>query len=222
MAHQAVRIRCPGCATGLRRRRGVTNLLASSTAESLMPGETQHEAGREGVDKARDWLDRSGRVRVLWTVYDSPAHLEISCPSGKERSLDLTAIIEGGDLDKQQVYAEVKHVDSASKLPVQYEDFLADCYCKLLEKPGLLCQFMFITWHPFLVSKWNTLTTKDRVKSAVSARRQQWLGSQYQVDDDLCRSIAETLWLVVLSDKHHHIQMDLSHVGLLQSAIRSN
>lgn len=183
-----------------------------------MVAEETQEQGREGVRRAKLWLERSGRVDVYWTAYEHPAHLRVARPAGGERRFDLGGVIRGGDLDSRVLYAEVKKVSSAGDQGTKYEEYLANCYCKLLPDRELPCEFMWITWHPFRVSSWTQLCDAESVRAAVTSRRDDWLGPGYEVDDDLCRATAERLWLIVLSEQQERLVMSDEMLGELRKA----
>lgn len=171
-----------------------------------MPGESLHESGRRGVEKATQWLDSTGRVQVLWNVYDDEAQLRIVCPSKLERSFDLTAKMMGSKHDRSQLYAEVKHVHTPSGLAGQDGDFLANCYCKMLPDTEQRYEFMFITWHPFSLRSWTCLTKGETVERALKKRQTKWLGNK-PIDKALCKKVADRVWIIVLSDKMLHLCM---------------
>ena len=72
---------------------------------------------------------------------------------------------------------------------------------------------MWITWHPFSVTNWSKLTTAAEVRSAVLQHHQKALGTsdskqaEAAIDDGQCEAVAESLWLLVLSDKHELLML---------------
>ena len=184
-----------------------------------MVGEVAHEAGREGVQRAKRWLERTGRVDVYWTAYEHPSMLAVTRPGGNDRSFDLGGVIRGGDLDSHQLFAEVKNYRSAGNQPEQYGDYLANAYCKMLEGRERLYQFMWITWHPFNLKKWVTLCETPEVREQVSKRQPEWLGSDTSVDEELCDLVADRLWLIVLSKKQEQLCMSNEMLGDLRKSV---
>ncbi|MYN66515.1 MAG: hypothetical protein F4X11_16030 [Acidobacteria bacterium] len=174
---------------------------------ATVAGEEAQEAGREGVQRAKRWLEGTGRVNVYWTVYEHASMLGVPRPGGGKRSFDMSGVILGGDLDGHQLYAEVKRHSNPRNQAKAYGDYLANCYCKMLRDPDRPYQFMWITWHPFSQTKWTRLCEWDEVRDEVSRRQTEWLGSKILVDDDLCRLVADRLWLIVLSDKQEQLRM---------------
>ncbi|HZN15590.1 MAG TPA: hypothetical protein VFB78_15075 [Acidimicrobiales bacterium] len=172
-----------------------------------MPGETTHIKGREGVWRAKRWLERTGTAEVLVTsdLVAMSSVLEVPIERARVRSFDLHGVYGS---PRRFFFAEVKHYEG----PVggqSYDEFLATAYCKAREHDGATCDFMFITWHPFLVKSWRSLRTAARVREAIRARR-DWLPDVVEVSDDLCESVAARLWLIVLSDKSSDLQLPLA------------
>ena len=184
-----------------------------------MVGEVAQEAGRDGVRRAKRWLERTGRVEVHWTVYEHPSMLTVTRPGGNDRSFDLGGVIRGGDLDGHQFFAEVKNYRAAGDQPKQYGDYLANAYCKMLEGREKLYQFMWITWHPFSVSRWVKLCETTEVRAKVSERQTEWLGSEISIDEELCEIVADRLWLIVLSEKQEQLCMSNEMLGDLRRRV---
>ena len=184
-----------------------------------MAGEEAHETGRDGVRRAKDWLERTGRVEVFWTAYEHRPMLTVLLPSrnDRSRSFDLSGVIRGGDLDARQFFAEIKKYSAVGNQAKEYGDYLAKCYCKLLEDPEKPYEFMWITWHPFSLRKWTTLCDKEEVLCQVSQRQEDWLGLE-PVDEALCGILADRLWLIVLSDKQECLVMSDEMLGDLRKA----
>ncbi len=184
----------------------------------FVAGEEAQEIGREGVRRAKEWLERTGRVDVYWTVYEQPAMLTVKPPGGGDKSFDMGGVIRGGDLNGNQFYAEVKKYSTEGKQPKMYGDYLANCYCRLLDDPAKPYEFMWITWHPFSQTKWAKLCGWTEVQEAVQARKDEWLGSANEVDEAHCKLTASRLWLIVLSDQQERLGMSDEMLGELRRA----
>jgi len=170
-------------------------------------GEALHVAGEDGVGRAKDWLERTGRVDTCWTAYDNKAMLTVKRPGGGDRSFDLGGVIKGGDLDGHVFYAEVKRYSDVGGQPDMYKEYLANCYCMLLPDPAKPFEFMWITWHPFSLTKWGRLCTADEVESAVADLKDESLGADAVVDRTHCELVADRLWLIVLSAQQERLSM---------------
>lgn len=186
-----------------------------------MAGEESHEAGRKGVRRAKEWLERTGRVDVFWTAYEQPEMLTIKRPGGGARAFDLGGVIRGGELTGRLFYAEVKKYSSVGGQSAMYGDYLANCYCATLAEPDKQYEFMWITWHPFDQTKWTRLIEWEEVASALQSRTLDWLGRGAVVDDEVCRLTAERLWLIVLSDRQERLGMSDEMLGELARAAQA-
>ena len=183
-----------------------------------MAGEDAQETGRDGVQRAKGWLERTGRVDVYWTVYEHSAMLAVQRPGGGARSFDLGGVILGGDLDGHQFFAEIKKYSGIGNQGKMYGDYLANCYCMILQDRAKSYEFMWITWHPFNQSRWMRLCEWGEVRDEVSKRENEWLGSGCSVDEDLCKLVADRLWLIVLSDQQERLVMSDEMLGEIRRA----
>lgn len=181
-----------------------------------MAGEVTQEKGRDGVRRAKEWLERTGRVDVFWTVYEAPEMLTVQRADGRKRSFDMGGVIRGGDLANHPFYAEVKKYSTEGDQPTKYGDYLAMCYCLFAAERQKPLEFMWITWHPFSMKKWMRLCTAQEVIDQVAQRKDLWLGADVDVDEDICSDLAERLWLIVLSDQQERLSMSLEMLAALR------
>jgi hypothetical protein len=184
-----------------------------------MFGEEAHEAGADGVRKAKRWLDATTRADVRWIYSDAAAKekLEFSWLDNSKFAFDLGGIFSpGGPVGNRVFMAEVKHYTTAGNQGAMYTEYLARCYRARIENPGYAEQFMWITWHPFSVQTWSKLTTAEEVKAAVLKHSVKALGvsdpkaAEEALDFEICEYLAESLWLLVLSDKHELLMLSPS------------
>ena len=100
-------------------------------------------------------------------------------------SFDLggTFIGQGDDADKtregENFFAEVKNYSSASDQSSMFTDFLAKCYVARKEDPKFTDVFLWITWSPFRVTKWNQLHSPEEIKKAILDKRKSIEISEY-------------------------------------------
>lgn len=176
-----------------------------------MPGESNHETGREGVRKAKLWLDGTTRANVLWTVYDGESFankLSVKWANGNgEASFDLFGVFLEGDINKQPFYAEVKnHNFAGSQLQSMYKDFLALCYRACVVDPHRYDHFIWMTWSPGNLSDWPKQTTVDYVSRAVRENAGKAIESpKTEPDEDICRMVAGRIWYVIFGPKQHEL-----------------
>lgn len=179
-------------------------------------GEDAHEAGADGVRRAKRWLEASMRVSTVWTNAGNETvkkRLSYAWPGVRNRtfSFDLGGIMRGGDLEAHQFSAEVKRYARESDQPQKYRRFLAQCYVAVQEREHLCDHLMWITWAPFKASIWDEHCSAARVRQAVLEHHELVFGTasaaeaEAQVDDEHAKAVAERLWLIVISDKQERL-----------------
>ena len=139
----------------------------SGTSFLAMPGESLHEVGRDGAIRAKRWLEATTRVDVPWVNPDHVAKLSFPWIGKGTFSFDLGGTLRGGDVHGQEFFAEVKRYTNASDQGSLYREYLAKCYCAYQCSPARCDHFMWITWHPFSVTRWTRLCTAKEVEDAV-------------------------------------------------------
>jgi hypothetical protein len=174
------------------------------------PGELLHKLGEEGARRAKVWLDATTRVKSSWSAYDKGAPDRLTYPwpeGGKSYSYDLGGNFLGGDLENQFFLAECKKY-STDQQGDHFDKFLAQSYSTLERYPYLADHFLWITWHPFRVTKWNTLYDESAIRRALVTERARLFGDAVGegevgsfVNDDIVSDLAKRIWIIVLSDR---------------------
>lgn len=184
----------------------------------MSPGETNHVTGRDGVDRAKLWLEKTGRVDVNFTSYDveGAQFLSFNDIHDEEFSFDIAGVLHIAS-GKTQFFAEVKNVTGEAKQGVQYRKYLAKCY-RTCKSTGKRFHFVWLTWHPFSLGSWSKLCTAEEVISAVNLHKEQYVGDE-DIDEDLCREISDRLWLIVLGEKQESLSMSDQMFGELKRAL---
>lgn len=191
-----------------------------------MAGEELHERGREGVRRAKEWLEFTTRAEVPWTVLN-PAivnKLEFGWADGGTYSFDLAGHLTSGEVDGQMFFGEVKYYKRAEKQADQYEEFLAKTFRALLTDPARCDRFLWITWAPFSASIWDDLTDVNRIRKAVASHSAKVLGEEdvewTEVDEGVALDLAERVWIIVLSEPEEtHLRMLEDHYELIKGKV---
>jgi hypothetical protein len=192
-----------------------------------MAGEELHEAGAEGVRRAKIWLDRTTRAEARWSVPDRVAVPKLTFPWARPDaipfSFDIGGLLRGGDLEGQQFVAESKFYSGPGNQPTMYREFLAKCYCALAARPEVCDHFFWITWAPFLSESWKDLCTYDFVEKAVLMHSVKALNevdadvAKTAVKTDLVSAVADRLWIIVLSKRQEQeLIMSREHLALIR------
>jgi hypothetical protein len=180
-------------------------------------GESLHVLGKEGAERAKAWLERTGRVDVNFSRYEvgETPFLTFRKPSGTF-SFDIGGILrlDGG---VAQFFGEVKKVSSEAGQGTQYREYLAKCYLAQTthDRPY---HFMWITWHPFNVGMWPNLCKVSAVRAAVEEYKDS-LCADASIDETACEELAKRLWLIVLSDRQETLAMSDEMLGTLRKAL---
>jgi hypothetical protein len=181
-------------------------------------GEALHEAGRDGAVRAKRWLERTTRVAVHWVNPDAVQKLTFEWSDGSAFSFDLGGTLHGGDMEGEEFFAEVKKYSVVGEQPAHYGEYLAKCYRAYSVLPQRCDHFFWITWHPFSQKKWNALCSGEEVRKAVFNHSAKCLGEATMsaaepiVDAATCATVAERLWLIVLSDKQEDLVIEDDHL----------
>jgi hypothetical protein len=180
-----------------------------------MAGEDSQDTGREGLIRAKTWLNLSTRVNRSWAYDDSIlgefVHFDWPNATGREKqfSFDLGGELRGKPFDGQSFLAEVKKYKYEMDLPVHFRNFLAKCYVALSSKPGRCDNFFWISWAPFQAQSWHKHATTESVCKAVAHadNRNRILNvedaatAEEKVDRELASKVAQKIWLITLGDR---------------------
>jgi hypothetical protein len=166
-------------------------------------------------------------VDVTWVNPDAVAKLTFTWATGTSFSFDLGGKLRGGGLQGQEFFAEVKKYSGVGDQPTLYEEYLAKCYRAYSLLPSRCDHFFWLTWHPFSQTKWNALCSDGKVLDAVLKQREKSLGeadleaAKALVDSNTCASVADRLWLIVLSDKQEDLVVEDQHLDAVFAGQRS-
>lgn len=180
-------------------------------------GESLHVIGQDGANRAKVWLEKTGRVDVHFSRYEvgEVPFLTFGKPSGTSFSFDIGGVLrlESGNVS---FFGEVKKVTSEAGQGPQYREYLAKCYRASVIQ-GHPHHFLWITWHPFSVTSWSHLCDASSVKAAIEEHKDEFCDDT--VDETLCEELAERLWLIVLSDRQETLAMSNAMLGTIRKAI---
>jgi hypothetical protein len=184
-------------------------------------GERPGEKGREGVHRAKNWLERSTRFEFSYTAYDNIPSVDLltfNCPGGGSASFDIGGTFRGEELSKKSFLAEVKNYGPKSDQYPEFKKFLALCYIAYKAKPHYCERLIWISWRPFKSEKWDELTSINEVAEAVVGERQRVFGPEVtpeeargSIDMVAAAAVAERLWLIVLSEGNETLVITHDH-----------
>lgn len=209
------------------RRRPHSSAMLSVRYSRPMAGEETHEKGADGLRRAKIWLDRTTRAEARWVTPDPIAvpklTFEWKKPGEYSYSFDLGGVLKGGTVDGQEFLAECKKYDTPLDQGTHYRAYLAKCYCAYQARPDRCDNFMWITWSPFLVSKWDELCTAGYVRQSLLEHSDRALNEPDKakaallISDATVDAIADRLWVIVLSKRQEDtLMMSKEHLGLIR------
>lgn len=152
--------------------------------------------------------------------------LRFDWPQGGESfAFDLGGRMLYGDYDDDMFVAEVKKYQNASDLGTHYKAFLAKCYVAYTQRPQYLDHFLWVSWSPHSANSWDALTSCKTVRNAVIAYAHRIFDPgtdpEKEVDDAVCQTVADRLWLLVVSDKQETLVPTVEHLNIIHSHERT-
>jgi hypothetical protein len=168
-----------------------------------MTGERAHALGAEGIDRAKTWLEATMRANVPFVAPNAGQKLEFQWADGRVFSYDMKGNLISEAFDGQQFLAEVKNYSSAGDLGDHFDKFLAQAYRVISADPRKADEFdrfLWISWAPFRANTWDTLCNSASVATAVQKFQGQALPSGETVDAGVCGTVAQRVWVVVMSE----------------------
>lgn len=198
-----------------------------------MAGEDAQERGREGMERAREWLNLTTRVSSTWTHDTEPLaellHYQWPDNSG-QFSFDLGGYFRGGALDGQSFAAEVKNYAYDNHLKQHFRDFLAKCYVDAIRSKPRYRHYLWISWAPFAAGSWNKHGTPDDVKAAVVLPRNRSRCLNASSEDEALKNVSadaiayvgDRVWLVTMNDKQNQLVVTKEHFALITAQITNS
>ncbi|MBK1785595.1 hypothetical protein [Prauserella cavernicola] len=175
-----------------------------------MSAEEAHELGRDGVFRVKQYLEGTTHLRLPWTAYDHVNLCKRQRLDGSKKTYDLAGHFLGER--RRPLFVEAKKYTTAGAQGTLYLEYIADVYSITAraqrEEMDDGAEFMWITWHPFSQGAWPRLLSHEYVYEAVEKHVDSLqLGGgdgnaeSAEPDKELCRTVADRLWLVVLTDR---------------------
>lgn len=185
-----------------------------------MGKETSQRLGIEGVTEIKEWLEATTRFAFTYTVYDSEAMCTRICLDGTKKALDL----EGNTTTspKVPVSVECKKYTTAGGQAAEFREFLAIAYSATkhaIDTKGSDEQreFMWVTFHPFSVSKWSDLLTLTFMKQCIEEFPDLLNGED--VDEELLAVVATRTWVMVVGQRQVGIRLTKEELSIASAAL---
>lgn len=182
-----------------------------------MAAEEAQELGRKGVLDIKRWLESTTYINVDWIIYDNQPACTVENLSDKPKRFDLMCRFLGKK--KRPLIVECKAYKTVGGQAAGFDDFLATAYSSIARKLDATgddrAEFMWVTYHPFSQTKWNSLLSKKNIRAALALPRNVALLGGKAIDEDVVDLLAERLWVLVMHRKQKKLtlsQTELSRV----------
>lgn len=177
-----------------------------------MAAEATQEKGRKAVAATKRWLEATTYVELMFNVYEDEGLCQVELLQGSKR-FDMFGFMLGDN--RRPVYVENKDDSNTSRLYTDFQEFLANAYSATAKRTQTTmdqrAEFMWVSTLPFNPSRWEKLNTPEEIKLALKKHPAVLNGGQ--VDDDLVRTVADRIWVLVLN--HRQIEISLTHDEVL-------
>jgi hypothetical protein len=186
-------------------------------------GEEAPKLGDSGLQRAKQWLDASTRVKGTYTQTEYPYAELIHFPwpygSREPFSFDLGGTFRGEALEDQSFVAEVKNYKNESNLPVHFRNFLAKCYVALGHRPTVCDHLLWISWAPFQAKSWDRHATERKVREAIlhpeNIRYVLGVDNEHdgmrKLDTERTVRVADRIWLITLCQQQEQLVLTAEH-----------
>lgn len=184
-----------------------------------MGAEATQEKGRRGVAHTKRWLEATTHVELLFNAYEDEGMCQLELLSGI-KTFDMFGFMLGPN--RRPVYVENKDDANASRLYADYQEFLANAYSATAKRIQVTkdqkAEFMWVSTHPFNQNGWAKLATADEVKAAL-VKHASVLGGA-EVDEDLVRTVAQRIWVLVMNQRQLEISLTHEEVLLVMPVLK--
>ena len=184
-----------------------------------MSAEATQEKGRRAVAHTKRWLEATTYVELQFNAYEHDSMCELELLSGT-KTFDMFGFMLGAN--RRPVYVENKDDTNISRLYMAYQEFLANAYSatarRIQTTKDQKTEFMWVSTHPFNQDGWGKLTTPDELKTAL-AKNPDVLGGA-AIDDDLVRTVAQRIWVLVMNERQLEISLTHEEVLLVMPTLK--
>lgn len=181
--------------------------------------EEAQENGRKGVFKTKTWLESTTHIQLPFDVYGFTSMCTVTLLNEDVQAFDLKGIIHTRGVP---LFVENKAYTATGGQAKAFDDFLAIAYSSTAKEIARVsdwkAEFMWVTTHPFSLNNWSTLTTRERMAKALKKDTTNVLNGQ-EVDEGLLTTVANRIWLLVLSERQHELTLSATELHTVQSAL---
>lgn len=181
--------------------------------------ERAQETGRTGVFAAKTWLESTTHIKLPFDVYKFESQCAVTCLDGHVKAFDLFGLVHGRNVP---LYVEVKTYTSAGDQAKAFDNFLAIAYSATAHEKKRTgdwnAEFMWVTTHPFSVTDWSRLTTREHIKSALENDGGNILNGE-AIDEGLLTEMTSRIWLLVLNARQHELVLSAAELSQVEAVL---
>jgi hypothetical protein len=188
-----------------------------------MADEEIQELGREGVGKVKAWLEATTWMRLPYNAYEDGPRCKVVHASGAKK-FDLRGHFLGDKASRRELTIECKKYSSAGIQSKEFKRFIAIAYGatkkQIAEKGEWREDFMWVTFHPFLVTDWSTLTNYANVLEVLRDPDHREFVGEEDIDEEVARSVADSVWLLVLNEKQLEVALTPEELAQVHTVLK--
>jgi hypothetical protein len=185
-----------------------------------MVAEGTQDVGRVAAALTKRWLESTTYIELPWNAYKHGPMCTVQCLDGSTKTFDLSGFFLD---DQTPLMVESKGVQGAQDQYLEYRKFLAIAYSSTVREIDARQEskrhFIWATTHPFGFSKdWAQLETHTTVREAVEEFPA--LLPDREPDEDILRTVAQRIWLLVRNRKQERVFLTPEEVGQVHTLLK--
>jgi hypothetical protein len=183
--------------------------------------ESVQQKGIDGADLAKRWLESTTWIELPFDAYHNGPICTLTRLDGEKKTYDLFGAIY--TTPKTPLYIESKGFDSVGgKQAKEFWEFLANAYSitakDIKDGEDARREFWWITRVPFSVTDWPTLTTAERIKTALENHHPEALGD-VEIDADVLAVVAARVEVFVVNRRQEDFMLTPEELALVESKL---
>jgi hypothetical protein len=187
----------------------------------MSAAEPVQQKGIDGVDLAKRWLESTTWIELPFNAYHNGPICTLMRLDGKSKLYDLFGMIHTSP--NTPLYVESKGYDSVGgKQAKEFWEFLANAYSitanDIKNGEDGRREFWWTTRMPFSSTDWATLTTADRIKTALEVHHPEALNGE-TIDFNLLAKVSDRVEVFIINRRQEDFMLTPEELGLIESKL---
>ena len=183
--------------------------------------EAVQKKGMDGANLAKRWLESTTCIELPFDAYNNAPVSTLRRLDGKVKVYDLFGCIFTSP--RIPLYVESKGFDTpGGKQGKEFWEFLANAYSITAQdlRDGLDArrEFWWITRHPFNSTDWSSLTSAERIKTALKEHHPEALNGE-SINVDLLGTVSSRVELFVVNKRQEDFMLSPEELALVESKL---